>query len=185
MATLDLAKLWLNAAPPPKSPDATDIETYGSLIAFQILVCRWLTEFLPLAPIISQKRPGACTYADKHTVASDVSAALKGIGISMVVGLDSGTRNASTRNAVSFDPFSFVVNIAEAPLTNRGKTGTGITATRCAELVMLCQSGASLGNGCCAVKSFTAGGEQGALQTAEVTFSTAYIIAPPASMLAE
>ncbi len=185
MATLDLAKLWLNAAPPPRAPEATDIETHGSLIAFQIHVVRFLTEWLPLAPVISQKRPGSCTYADKHTVASDVIAALKAIGISMVVGLDSGTRNASMLNAVSFDPFSFVVNIAESPLTNRGKTGTGITATRCAELVMLCLSGASIGNGCCAVKSFTAGGEQGALQTAEVTFSTAYIIAPPASLLAD
>lgn len=185
MANLDLAKIWINGAPPPAAPATDDINEHGSLIAFQIHVCRFLREFIPLAPIINQTRPGACTYADKKTVASDVAAALKGIGISMVVGLDSGTRNAALRNSVSFDPFAFVVNIAEAPVTNRGSSGTGITATRCAELVMLCLSGASLGNGCCAVKSFSADGEQGALQTAEVTFSTAYIIAPPASMLAD
>lgn len=185
MANLDLSKIWTTGAPPPAAPDATDIETHGSLIAFQIHVVRFLSEFIPLAPVINQQRPGACTYADKNTIISDVTKALQSIGISMVVGLDSGTRNASTRNAVSFDPFSFIVNIAESPVTNRGKTGTGITATRCAELVMLCLSGASLGNGCCAVKSFSAGGEQGALQTSEVTFSTAYIIAPPASMLAD
>lgn len=185
MANLDLSKIWLNGAPPSAAPSADDINEHGSLIAFQIHVCRFLREFLPLAPVVNQSRPGACTYADKKTVASEVAAALKGLGISMVVGLDSGTRNAAMRNSVSFDPFSFVVNIAEAPVTNRGSSGTGITATRCAELVMLCLSGASLGNGSCAVKSFSADGEQGALQTAEVTFSTAYIIAPPASMLAD
>ncbi len=182
---IDLSKIWTTGAPPPAAPAAEHIEEHGSLIAFQIHVVRFLTEFLPLAPVTGQSRPGACVYADKKTVAADVSKALQSIGISMVVGLDSGTRNAATRHSVAFDPFSFVVNIAEAPITNRGKTGTGITATRCAELVMLCLSGASLGNGCCAVKSFTAGGEQGALQTAEVTFSTAYVIAPPASMLAD
>ena len=182
---LDLSKIWLTGAPPPAAPDSANIEEHGSLVAFQIHVVRFLTEFLPLAPVTGQAKPGACTYADKKTVESDVAKALQAIGISMVVGLDSGTRNAAMRNSVSFDPFSFVVNIAEAPITNRGSSGTGITATRCAELVMLCLSGASLGNGSCAVKSFSADGEQGALQTAEVTFSTAYIIAPPASMLAE
>ena len=185
MANIDLLKIWTTGAPPPAAPDSADVETHGSLIAFQIHVVRFLAEFLPLAPVTGQAKPGACTYADKKTVANDVAKALQAIGISMVVGLDSGTRNAATRHSVAFDPFSFVVNIAESPVTNRGARGTGVTATRCAELVMLCLSGASLGNGCCAVRSFSADGEQGALQTAEVTFSTAYIIAPPASWLAD
>lgn len=183
MPNIDLSKCWTTGAPPAAAPDAADIEVHGSLIAFQIHVVRFLTEWLPLAPVVSQAKPGAITYADKKTVASDVAAALRSIGISMVVGLDSGVRNAAFRNAVAFDPFSFVVNIAESPVTNRSASGTNITASRCAELVMLCLSGASLGNGCCAVKSFTTGGEQGAFQTAEVTFSTAYAIIPPASLL--
>ncbi len=180
---IDLSKCWTTGAQPPAAPDSADIETHGSLVAFQIHVVRFLTEWLPLAPVTGQDKPGACTYADKKTVASEVEKALKSIGVSMVVGLDSGTRNASLRNAVTFDPFTFVVNIAESPVTNRSAAGTGVTATRCAELAMLCLSGASLGNGCCSVKSFAVGGEQGSLQTAEVTFSTAYAIIPPASLL--
>lgn len=185
MPNLDLAKLWLNAAPPPAAPDAGDIEEHGSLIAFQIHVVRFLTEWLPLAPVVSQAKPGSITYADKKTVASETDNALKSIGISLVVGLESGIRTASLKNAVAFDPFTFVVNIAESPITNRGSKGTGITASRCAEHIMLCLSGASLGNGCCAVKSYSTGGELGALQTAEVSFSTAYAIIPPASLLAD
>lgn len=183
MPNLDLSKIWTTGAPPPAAPDASDVLVYGSLVAFQIHVCLFLRGFLPLAPVAAQAKPGAITYADKKTVVSDVEKALQSIGLSMVVGLDSGTRSSAMRHAVTFDPFSFVINIAESPVTNRGASGTGITASRCAELAMLCLSGASLGNGCCSVKSFTVGSEQGSLQTAEVSFSTAYAIIPPASLL--
>jgi hypothetical protein len=185
MPNIDLTKCWLNAAPPPAAPDAADIEEHGSLIAFQIHVVRFLTEWLPLAPVVSQAKPGAITYADKKTVATDVTKALQSIGLSMVVGLDSGTRNSAMRHAVTFNPFSFVINIAESPITNRGSKGTGITASRCAEHVMLCLSGATLGNGSCDVKAFSTGGEEGILQTAQLTFSTAYAIVPSASLMSE
>lgn len=88
-------------------------------------------------------------------------------------------------HAVALDPFGFTVDIAESPVTNRGPSGTGITASLAAELVMLCLSGLRLGNGVCAVRSYSLGGEEGTLQTAEVTFTTAYTITPPASMLAD
>lgn len=185
MATLNLSKCWTTGTPPPAQPDAADIAEHGSLIAFQIHACRWLREWLPLAPVVGQARPGVLTYADAKTIVSDTAAALKGIGISLVVGLDSGTRNASLRNAVSFSPFVFSVNIAENPVTNRGASGSGITAARCAELVMLCFAGGTLGNGSCDVRAFTVGGEEGTLQTAEITLVTAYAITPPADLLAE
>jgi len=102
-----------------------------------------------------------------------------------VVGLESGTRKSAMRHAVALDPFTFAVNVAESPVTNRGASGSGITASRCAEIVILCMSGARLGNGVCALSSFTVGGEEGSLQTAELTFATSYTITPPASWLAE
>lgn len=185
MPNIDLSKCWLTGAPPPKDPSAEDIETYGSLVAFQIHVCRFLREWLPLAPVFSQDKPGVLSYADKKTVEAEVNAALKSIGISLVVGLDSGTRNASLRNAITFNPFTFVINIAESPTTNRGANGSKMTASRCAEHVMLCLAGATLGNGSCDVKGFITGGEEGVYQTARVTLSTAYTIIPPASLLAE
>ena len=184
MPNIDLTKCWINGAPPQAAPLQTDIAEHGSLIAFQLHAVRFLEDWLPLAPIIAQNKK-AITYADKKTVAADVETTLRSIGISLIVGLDSGIRNAAMRNAVSFDPFTFVVNIAESPITNRGPRGTGITASLCAELVMLCFAGASIGNGGCSVKAFQTGGEEGTLQTAEVTLSTAFIITPPASMLTD
>ena len=182
---LDPSKIWLTGAPPPALPAAADIEAHGSLVAFQIHVRDVLRAFLPLAPVTAQPKPGACTYADKRTVASEVESALRSIGISMVVALDAGTRKSAAPHAVCLDPFTFAVAIAENPVTNRGASGTGVTASRAAELAMICLSGLPLGNGVCAVQSYTLGGEEGQLQTAEVTFQTAYTITPPASMLAE
>lgn len=185
MANLDLAKCWTTGTPPPAQPDAADVSLHGALVAFQMHVCRFLREWLPLAPVVAQGKPGAITFADKKTIASDVEASLRSIGISLVVGLDTGTRAAAALHAIAFDPFTFVINIAESPVTNRGEKGTGITASRAAELVMLCLSGVRLGNGVSAVKSFSVGGEEGSLQTAEVTFQTSYTITPPASLLAD
>ena len=184
MATIDLSKCWTTGSPPQPAPYAEDIATHGALIAFQMHVVRFINAWLPLAPVGNQTK-NAITYADKKTVISDVTNSLRSIGISLVIGLDSGIRNSAMRNAVSFDPFTFSVRIAESPVTNRGPRGTGITATHCAELVMLCFAGASLGSGCCSVKSFATGGEEGTLQTADVTFATSYIITPPASLMTE
>ena len=185
MANIDLAKLWASGAPPAAMPADALILEHGSLVAFQIHVVNFLSAFLPLAPVVGQDRPYAITYADAKTVAADTVKALRNIGLSLVVGLESGTRKTSLLHAVAFDPFTFVVNIAESPVTNRGASGSGVTAARCAELVMLCLGGSRLGNGSCAVSAFQVGGEEGALQTAEVTFATAYTITPPASWLAE
>jgi hypothetical protein len=181
---VDLSKCWLAGAQPDALPTAEEVSEHGALVAFQMRVVAFLSAWLPLAPVCGQSRPYAVTYADKKTVAAEVTKALKSLGISLVVGLDSGTRSSASLYSVAFDPFSFVVSIAESPVTNRGPSGSGITASRCAELVMLCLSGVRLGNGACAVKSFQVGGEEGALQTAEVTFQTAYVISPPASLLA-
>ena len=185
MANLDLSKIWTSGAAPAAMPPDADIAEHGSLVAFQMHVCRFLREWLPLAPVAAQAKPGAITYADKKTVAADVEASLRAIGISLVVGLDTGTRATAALHALAFEQFSFVVSIAESPVTNRGDKGTGISASRAAELVMLCLSGVRLGNGVSAVKSFSVGGEEGSLQTAEVTLQTSYTIAPPASLLAE
>lgn len=184
MANLDPSKIWTSGAAPAAMPPDADIAEHGSLVAFQIHVCGILASFLPLAPVIAQRKPGALTWADKKTVASDVAAALKSIGLGIVVSLDAGTRKSSMLHAVALDPFGFTVDIAESPVSNRGPSGTGITASLAAELVMLCLSGLRLGNGVCAVRSYSLGGEEGTLQTAEVTFTTAYTITPPASMLA-
>lgn len=185
MPNIDPSKIWTSGAAPAAMPPDADIAEHGSLVAFQIHVVRFLAEFLPLAPVTGQAKPGACTYADKKTVAAEVERSLRSIGLSIVVGLDAGTRNTAALHAVAFDPFSFSVSIAESPVTNRGASGTGISASRCAELVMLCLSGVRLGNGISAVKSFAVGGEEGTLQTAEITFQTAYTISPPASLLAD
>lgn len=185
MPNIDLTKCWLNGAPPSASPLADDINEHGSLIAFQIHACRFLTEWLPLAPLYAQKRIGVLSYADKKTVAAEVNHALRRIGLSMVVGLDAGTIKSAMRGAVCFSPFSFVVNIAESPITNRGASGCKITASRCAENVMLCFAGAQLGNGVCEIKGFEVGGEEGKLQTAQVTVSTSFTIIPPDSLLAD
>lgn len=185
MADIDLAKLWASGAPPAAMPADALIEEHGSLVAFQIHAVAWLSAFLPLAPLVGQSRPHTITYADAKTVAADTVKALRNVGLSLVVGLESGTRKSALRHAVALDPFTFVVNIAESPVTNRGASGSGITASRCAELVILALSGARLGNGVCALTAFQVGGEEGALQTAEVTFATAYTITPPASWLAE
>lgn len=183
MRNIDLSKCWINGAPPPKDPDAADVNEHGSLIAFQIHVCRFLREWLPLAPVYAQKKPGVLSYADKQTVADEVNKALQTIGISMVVGLDTGTVKSAMKNAIVFSPFSFVVNIAESPLTNRGTNGSRITASRCAEHVLLCLAGASLGGGVCEIKGFEVDGVQGKLQTAKVTVSTSYTIIPQESLL--
>jgi len=185
MANLDLSTCWVSGTPPSAMPSDDLIETHGSLVAFQIQAVAFLSAWLPLAPIIAQGRPGAITYADAKTVVAETLAALKSIGISLVVGLDAGERKSALLHGVLLDPFRFSVNIAESPITNRGASGSGITASRCAEHVMLCLSGSRLGNGVCAVRSFTVGGEQGTLQTAEVTFTTAYTITLPATMLAQ
>lgn len=182
---LDLTKCWIAGAPPDAQPSAEDIAALGALVAFQAHVCTFLRAWLPLAHVVAQAKPGAISYADKKTVAAEVERSLRSIGLSIVVGLDAGTRNTAALHAVAFDPFTFSVSIAESPVTNRGASGTGISASRCAELVMLCLSGVRLGNGISAVKSFAVGGEEGTLQTAEITFQTAYTISPPASLLAD
>lgn len=183
MRNIDLSKCWLNGTPPPAAPSADDINEHGSLIAFQIHVCRFLTEWLPLAPVYAQKRIGVLSYADKKTVAAEVNHALRRIGLSMVVGLDTGTVKSGMRSAICFSPFSFVIHIAESPITNRGARGCKITASRCAENIMLCFAGAQLGNGVCEIKGFEVGGEEGKLQTAQVTVSTSFTIIPPESLL--
>lgn len=183
--TIDPNKCWTTGAPPQPAPYDDDIAEHGSLLAFQIHVCRILAAWLPLAPIANQRRAGAITYADKKTVLSDVVTSLRSIGVSMVITLESGKRNSSLLHSVTFDPITYGVRIAEAPKTNRGPTGTNMSATAVAEQVMLCLSGLRLANGLSKLDSFIMGGEEGDLQTAELTFSTAYAITPPASLLTE
>ncbi len=185
MANLDLSKCWISGAPPDPAPDAAEAAEHGALVAFQLHVVRWLNAWLPLAPVAAQAKPGAITYADKRSVVSEVENSLRSVGISLVVGLDRGTRKSAMRNAVLFDPFVFSVSIAENPLTNRSSRGSGLTASQAAELVMLCFSGGRLGSGSCEVIAFSTGGEEGSLQTADVTLQTAYLITPPESLLAD
>jgi len=185
MPNIDLTKCWITGAPPQATPLQIDIDKEGSLIAFQLHAVRFIESWLPLAPVISQSRANVVTYADKKTVISDVSKTLQSIGISMVIGLENGTRTSAMIHAIAFDPFTFAVNIAENPVTNRGSRGSGMTATAVAEQVMMCFAGAQLGNGSCSIVSFITGGEEGTLQTAEVKISTAYTIMPSASLLTE
>jgi hypothetical protein len=180
MANIDLTKCWTTGEPPQRDPLAEDITKHGALIAFQMHVIRFLEQWLPLAPVANQTKKGAITYADKKTVLSDVINSLRSIGISLVVTLESGKRNSAMMYAMTFDPFVFSVRVGESPKTNRGTNGTGMTATAVAEQIMFCLSGAQLGNGTCKINSFMIGGEEGELQTAEVTISTAYAIIPTA-----
>jgi len=185
MPNIDLTKCWITGAPPQAAPLEADINEHGSLIAFQMHAVRFIEAWLPLAPVINQTRSNIVTYADKKTVISDVAKTLRSIGLSMVVGLENGTRKSAMIHAVAFDPFTFVVNIAENPVTNRSSRGSGITASAVAEQVMFCFAGAQLGNGSCSIRSFVTGGEEGTLQTAEVKISTAYTIMPSASLMTE
>lgn len=185
MANIDLTKCWTTGAPPQAMPLEEDITKYGSLIAFQKHAIRFIEQWLPLAPIVNQDRANVITYADKKTVVSDVSKTLQTIGLSMVVGLESAKKTSALIHAITFDPFTFAVNIAENPITNRGSRGSGMTASAVAENVMMCFAGTLLGNKSCSIVSFVTGGEEGTLQTAEVKISTAYTIMPPASLLAE
>jgi hypothetical protein len=181
---IDPAKCWQDGAPPAPLPTAGELAEHGALVAFQLVCVRFLRAWLPLAPVAAQRKPGAITYADKRTVAGETNDALRGIGLSMVVSLDSGTRNSATLHSLKLDPLRFAVSVAEAPATNRGAGGTGVTASRAAELAMLCFSGVRIGNGVASVVAFEVGGEEGALQTADVTLQTAYLVPTPASLLA-
>lgn len=182
---IDLTKCWLNAAPPSPLPTAAELAEFGALVAFQIVAVRFLSEWLPLAAVAGQAKPGAITYADKKTVASETVAALRSVGISLVVALDSGTRSSAAPHAVYLDPFRFAVRVAESPVTNRGSKGSGVTASRAAELAMLCFSGQRIGNGVASLVSFSVDGEEGTLQTADVVLQTSYLIPTPAELLAD
>ena len=180
---IDPKKCWREGAAPDPLPTDAELAEHGALVGFQIVAVRFLTEWLPLDPVVKQRKPGTIIYADAKTVAAEVQKSLTAIGLSMVVGLDSGTRNSATLHSVKLDPFRFSVSIAESPITNRGERGTGITASCAAELAMLCFSGARVGNGTASVVAFSTGGELGNLQTADITLQTTYLIPTPANLL--
>jgi len=182
---LDLTKCWKDGRAPDPKLDADDIEREGALIAFQKKVCAVLVEWLPLAPVFAQNKPGVLVYEDKRTVASEVATALQAVGISMVVGLKSAVRSSGLKNAITFSPLTFTVSIAEAPITNRGQRGTGITCTRCAELVILALSGLTLANGVVQLSNVSSGGDDGDLQMLTLAFNCALVVTPPENLLME
>ena len=180
---IDPTKCWREGTQPDPLPTDEELAAHGALIGFQLVAVRFLNAWLPLDPIVKQRKPGAITYADKKTIFSEVNETLRAIGLSMIVGLDSGIRNSATLHSIKLDPFRFVISIAENPITNRSARGTNITASRAAELAMLCFSGARIGNGVASVTAFQTDGEEGALQTAEVTLQPSYLIPTPQELL--
>lgn len=46
--------LWLNGAPPSALPSLDELKEYGDLVAFERVVCQWLAEWRPLAPLFSR-----------------------------------------------------------------------------------------------------------------------------------
>ena len=48
---------------------------------------------------------------------------------------------------------------------------------------LLCFSGARIGNGTASVTAFQTDGQEGTLQTAEITLQTSYLIPTPANLL--
>jgi hypothetical protein len=100
----------------------------------------------------------------------------------MVGLLDSGTRNSATLHSLKLDPLRFAtVSVAEAPAhqPRRGRH-LGVTASRAARnFAMLCCLPAS-GSATAwpASSPFEVGGEEGALQTADVTRSRPPTVVP-------
>lgn len=172
------ADLWLNGAPPPPQPTVEEIKEFGAFVAFERLVCRWLNEWQPLAPIVNQEnRPNIITYADAATIESQVTDALIGVGLSIVVDLETAVKKSAMKQAFSFNPFNFMITVQEAPATNRDVAGggSGITAKRAADLIAHAFEGMPIGNGCASLQgiSFPAVGSD--QQNAVLVFSTAYV----------
>ncbi len=172
------ADLWLNGEPPPAVPSDEELREYGAFVAFERLVCRWLLEWLPLAPIVNQEnRPNIITYADDATIESQVSDALTGIGLSIVVDLETAVKRSAMKQAFSFNPFNFMITISEAPTTNRDTAGggSGITAKRAADLIAHAFEGMPIGNGCASLKGISFPDVGDSLQNAVLVFSTSYV----------
>ena len=173
----EIKDLWLNEAPPSSTPTDEEVAEYGAFIAFERLVCKWLNEWLPLGPIVNQDRASVITYADAETIESQITDALIGIGLSIVVDLETAVKESAMKQAFSFNPFNFMITIQENPTTNRevAAGGSGITAKRAADLIALAFEGQSIGNGCASCKgiSFPSAGDGN--QNAVLVFSTTYV----------
>ncbi len=166
--------LWLNGAPPPAVPDADEVRQHGAFVAFERHVCRWLREWLPLAPLVNQDREYTITYADAATIEQQVADALQAVGISLVVDLETAVKKSSAKQALVFNPFNFLITVSEAPTANRDTEagGSGLTCKRCADLIALALEGMPIGNGCASLKGIAFPSQGDGEQNAVITFST-------------
>jgi hypothetical protein len=176
---MSVADFWANGTPPPKEPPADDVASYGALIAFERHVCTLLRAWLPLAPVVGQNRPETITYADAATIEATTQKALQGIGISIQVDLSQATKKSAMRNALMFQPFSFIVSILEHPVTNRSANGSKLPCKLVAEHIALCLEGTPLGNGQCDVVGIQHLTDKDNLQHSIVHVNTAYLIQLP------
>lgn len=172
------ADLWLNGAVPAATPTDDEVKLYGAFVAFERLVCQWLREWLPLAPLIAQERDYTVTYADAETIEQQVSDALQAVGISLVVDLESAVKKSACKQALVFNPFNFIITVSEAPTSNRDTAagGSGLTSKRCADLITLAFEGQQIGNGCASLKGVAFPDVGDGKQNAVVTFSTQLVV---------
>jgi hypothetical protein len=170
--------LWLNGAPPPALPSLAELIEYGDLVAFERVVCQWLTEWKPLAALFAQDRPNIVTYADHATLDDVVNAALSAVGMYIVADLENAVKKSSMKQAFVFNPFNFMVTVTENPLLNRDTAsgGTGMTCKRCASLIAKAFEGMTIGNGCASLKGITFPSVGDGQQNAVVTFSTQLVV---------
>jgi hypothetical protein len=171
---------------PARELSAEAVAESGHLVALQRKVVDILSAFTPLDKIQMQSKPGAITYEDAATVRRDVERALAAVGISIVVGIKSGTRGSATRHACHLSPLGFTVSVGENTVTNRSARGSGVTCSRACEQVMLALSGLPLANGVCAFTGFLSFSEdEDGNQTSVLSFDTALSITLPAAYLKE
>ena len=177
---IDTSQLWRGGTEPDGTLSEDELAKHGAFVALLRKVVEILRAFQPLSPVDWQSKPGAITHEDAGSILADTEDALRGIGISIVIGLGSGTRQSALKHGAAISPFSFTVSIAEDPVTNRTQRASQITCSAAAELVIIALSGIRLANGTCAFAGFQSlGTESDGLQVTTLTFETALEITLP------
>lgn len=175
----DPVTLWKNSTVPDARPSIAWLREHGSLVAFERMVAElWLPNWLPLAPVFAQDRPNICTYADHGTVDQIATDALQSVGMYIVVDLEQAIKKSAVKQALVFNPFTFLITITEVPVQNRDAAsgGTGMSCKQVADAVALAFEGLPIGNGCASLKGITFPSLGDDRQNAVVTLSTSYTV---------